>query len=72
VTLGVIGIPPVEEDQRMIDRNAKHFPDGRTQLRLKPQTPRRPLRRGPDEQERDQKDEEYLAPEDAGGGHNEA
>ena len=64
--VGVIPVPPEEEGGRRIDRPATEIEPRRAELRLESETPCRPLRRGPDEQERGQAGGEDLAPENLG------
>ncbi len=67
--VGVVPVPPEEEGRRRIDRHAPDHIHRRAELRLKPQTPRHPLRRSPHRGEHDEEDDDQLTPEDLGGGH---
>jgi len=67
--IGVIGVPPPEEGGRQIDGHAVRDLEPRlTKLGLKAELPRRPLRRGPDRDEHDERDDDDLAPENLGCG----
>ena len=67
--IGVIREPPPEEGGRMIDRVAAGHEPRVAELGLIAELRGRPLRRGPDEGQRDRTDGEDLAPEDAGSVH---
>ena len=53
VGVGVRSEPPPEERRRLVDRLAEDAEPGRAELRLKPEPPRRPLRRRPQEGKHD-------------------
>src|SRR6185437_16715388 len=65
----LVGEPPPEERWRRIERPAEYREPRRSEFRLKLQPPGRPLGSGPDEDEHDGADQEYLAPEDLGRVH---
>ena len=67
--VGVIEVPPPEESRRWIDRQPDEIEPWRAELRLKPEPPRRPLRRAPGRGQHDREDGEDLAPENLGRGH---
>ncbi len=68
--IGVVGEPPPEEGWRMVNRPAEQLEPRVAKPRLKPELPRGPFRRRPDEREHGRADEEHLAPEDLGRVHN--
>ena len=68
--VGIEVEPPPEERGRRIDRHAApELEPRRAELRLVAEAPSRPLRRGPDEGQHDQADDDQLAPEYLGSRH---
>ena len=67
--IGVVGEPPPEEGLRLIERPAKNLEPRAAELGLESKVPRNPLRRSPEERDRDEANDEHLAPEDFGRVH---
>ena len=70
--IGVIGEPPGEESRREVDRHAGELEPRRPQLGLEAELPGDVLGRAPGRGEHDQANDDDLAPEDLGGGHESA
>src|SRR6267378_1339692 len=68
--IGVIGVPPPEERRWKIDRNSGYqLEPWPSKLRLVTELPGHPLRGRPHRGEHDHKDDDDLAPENLGRGH---
>ena len=70
--IGLVGVPPLEQAPGQIDRIGPKLEPGRTQPRLMPKLPRRPLRREPDRADDDREDGDDLADKELGWSHRSA